>query len=474
MKQRLLSCVLLHALFWIVSSSVITANSPPYRQWLPVIFSSPPIPQYVVNAPYFATTNLSERFSELAIFWFGHVSRSQNYTDVRVGYNDNELFLYLAVFDRQLWYDTTPAATDLTAWDAATIVIDTGSSSQLSATSYRFVAQLHGSSEFDARYQASQRAIDGSWRDSNVSFTTIPGWRGDRLNDSNDEDRGWAMTFRIPFTGLGLSGRPPDDTLWRLGVIVHDRDDAAGQPIAAQMWPPTLNLDQPQTWGGLRFGLPISTPPPVSQTQEFIIRHGLNGVTVADAGVGGQDSNMCNADGNFWDRWGDWSPPADKADVSVQNQSDLADWPCFAKYYLTFPLNSLPTGRTVISATLILSQMGNAQPDQAPPSLIQAMLVGEDWNPNTLTWNNAPLARENVGSGWVGVMSGLPDWNNLPKRKIDVTYGVVHAYNSGQPLRLALYSADSAYHSGKYFVSSRTGDWNAQNRPTLVVVLSRP
>ncbi|MCX8063534.1 MAG: hypothetical protein N3D16_13215, partial [Anaerolineales bacterium] len=73
-----------------------------------------------------------------------------------------------------------------------------------------------------------------------------------------------------------------------------------------------------------------------------------------------------------------------------------------------------------------------------------------------------------------GVMFGPPDWSNLPKREIDVTRGVAHAYANGQPLRLALYSADGAYHSGKYFVTSRTGDWNAQNRPTLVVVLSRP
>jgi hypothetical protein len=40
----------------------------------------------------------------------------------------------------------------------------------------------------------------------------------------------------------------------------------------------------------------------------------------------------------------------------------------------------------------------------------------------------------------------------------------------GGPLRLALYEADSAYHSGKYFVTSNTGDWNAVARPTLAVV----
>ncbi|MDW8403102.1 DNRLRE domain-containing protein [Chloroflexus sp.] len=459
----------------ILPLTITTANNPPFRQWLPAVFGPPSAPQYLVNAPYFPETNVTtERFDEMAIFWFGQVNRTSNYTDVRVAYNNEALYLYLAIFDRQLWYDTTPSAADLTAWDAATVLVDTGNGTQLSATSYRLVAQFRGPPEPNASYQLSQRANGGSWSAANVAFTTIPGWRGDALNNDNDEDRGWAMTFRIPFASLGLAGRPADGVQWRLGVIVHDRDNAAGTPIADQVWPPQLNPNLPHTWGGLRFGLPVYTPPPVSATQEFRIRHGLNGVAVADAGVGGQDSNMCNADGNFWDRWGNWSQPVDKADISVQNQADIADWPCFAKYYLTFPLSSLPAGRTVVSAKLILSQMGNAQPEDARPSLIQAMVVGEDWNPNALTWNNAPLARENVGSGWAGVMFGPPDWSNLPKREIDVTRGVAQAYANGQPLRLALYSADGAYHSGKYFVTSRTGDWNAQNRPTLVVVLSRP
>lgn len=460
----------------ILPLAITTANNPPFRQWLPAVFGPSATAQYQVNAPFFSVTDVTrDRFDEMAIFWFGQVSRTSNYTDVRVGYNNDALYLYLAVFDRQLWYDndTTPSTADLTAWDAATVLLDTSNGTQLGAASYRLVAQFRGPSEPDSRYQLSQRATGGSWAAADVPFTTIPGWRGDALNN-DDEDQGWAMTFRIPFTSLGLAGRPADGTQWRLGVIVHDRDNAAGTPIADQVWPPSLNPNQPRTWGGLRFSLPVYTPPPVSATQEFRLRHGLNGVTVADAGVGGQDSNMCNADGNFWDRWGNWSQPMDKADISVQNQADIADWPCFAKYYLTFPLNSLPAGRTVVSAKLILSQMGNAQPQDAKPSLIQAMVVDEDWNPNALTWNNAPLVRENIGSGWVDVMFGPPDWNNLPKREIDVTRGVVQAYTNGQPLRLALYSADGAYHSGKYFVTSRTGDWNAQNRPVLVVVLSGP
>ncbi len=464
------------AFILIIPLSLDTAANPPYRQWLPAIFGPPAEPQYLVNVPYFADASLSNRFDELAIFWFGRLSRSTNYADVRIGYNDSELYLYLASFDRQLWYDTTPSGADLTAWDAATLLIDTGDARALSASSYRFVAQFRAEPEPNPAYQLSQRGAGGSWASASIPFTSIPGWRGDRLNDNSDsEDRGWAMTFRLPFASLGLSQRPPDGTRWRMALILHDRDDRDGTPIPDQVWPPALNPNAPITWAAINFGLPTYTPPAVRTTQQFQIRHKLNGVTVTDAGIGGQQESMCNDSGNFWDEWGNRPRPAGQADVSIQNQADLADWPCFAKYYITIPLDTLPRGRVVVSARLILSQMGNAQPQDAKRSLIQALLVGEDWSPATLTWNNAPLARENIGAGWVDPIPGFPgDWTQLPKREIDVTRGVAQAYNNGQPLRLALYSADGAYHSGKYFVSSETGDWNANNRPTLVVVLGQP
>ncbi len=467
--------VILVILWCVLPFTITIAGNPPFRQWVPIVFGPSPEPQYLINVPYFPVASVTdERFEQMAIFWFGQLSRDTNYTDVRIGYNDTALYLYLASFDRQLWYDTTPSPADLTAWDAATLFIDTANGTRLSAASFRFIAQFRGDPVPDPNYQLSQRATGGSWSTTAVAFSSIPGWRGDRLNDNNDsEDRGWAMTFQIPFTSLGLSGRPSDGTRWRIALIVHDRDNAAGNPaIPDQSWPPALRADVPSTWGGIRFGLPTYTPPATGSVQEFQIRHRLNGVTVVDVGIGGVNPYMCDDSGDYWNTWGNRPRPSDQGDVSIQNQSDIADWPCFAKYYITFPLSTLPAGRTVISASLILSQMGNAEPSQAQRSLIQAFLVGEDWNPATLTWNNAPLVRENVGSGWVDPIPQFPGWENLPKREIDVTWGFVQAYTRGQPLRLALYSADSAYHSGKYFVSSNTGDWNAENRPTLVVRLS--
>lgn len=152
----------------------------------------------------------------------------------------------------------------------------------------------------------------------------------------------------------------------------------------------------------------------------------------------------------------------------------MADWPCFAKYYVTFPLDGIPSGKVIISATLTLHQFGNAgEPGQAQPSWIQALVASADWQENTITWNNALPAYENIGGAWVEPLAEHPGWPGVPRRW-DVSYAVARAYSRGEPLRLVLYSADSAYHSGKYFVSSDTGDWNSEGRPRLEVVWGNP
>jgi hypothetical protein len=51
----------------------------------------------------------------------------------------------------------------------------------------------------------------------------------------------------------------------------------------------------------------------------------------------------------------------------------------------------------------------------------------------------------------------------------DVSYAVAEAYRNGTPLRLAFYSTDGDYHSGKYFWTSDSTDWNGVVRPTLEV-----
>jgi hypothetical protein len=99
---------------------------------------------------------------------------------------------------------------------------------------------------------------------------------------------------------------------------------------------------------------------------------------------------------------------------------------------------------------------------------VQLFTVADDWSEAALTWNNAPMARENVATTWVEVITTFPGWPGV-SNLWDATQAVAEAYAAGKPANLALYSADTAYHSGKYLVSSDTGDWNAQGRPTLIV-----
>jgi hypothetical protein len=96
--------------------------------------------------------------------------------------------------------------------------------------------------------------------------------------------------------------------------------------------------------------------------------------------------------------------------------------------------------------------------------------VNEDWNPNTLTWNTAPLLKENISRTVVNTMSGPLVWPG-EAYTWDVSKAVAEAYAAGEPLRLVFYSSDSAYHTAKYFTSSTVGDWDAQGRPTLQVTL---
>jgi len=423
-----------------------------------------------VNAPYF---NGAINFVETSVFWFGKVEPTANYADVRVGYNNTELYIYLAIFDRRLWYSTSPSAPNLLKWDSTTLYLDLDASQSKAKPdqrSYRFDAQFYSGSADNPAYRTAYRGDGSGWSSQGTAFTILPGWRGDFPNNDLD-DKGWAMTYRIPFASLGLSGPPSNGALWNLGLSVHDRDDAAGTGIPDQSWPVGFLTDRPGSWGQLRFGLPTYSTPPASQTQTATIRHRLNGETVVDSEVGGHTT--CGGDpAQYWNVWGNTTYPG-TGDYNVQNQADISDWPCFSKIYVTFPLGQVPAGKVIVSASLTMHLMGNSNGAQAKPSLIQVLRATGDWQESTLTWNNAPQALENVSRTWVNPVTSSPAWPGVPY-SWDVSRAVSEAYASGEPLRLALYSADSEYHSGKYFVSSDTGDWNAQGRPTLTITWGQP
>jgi len=426
--------------------------------------------QRQVNVPYFSG---GIDPAACAIFWFGQVDNTRNHAMVRAGFNNEGLVIHVHVVDRFLWYDRTPATSDLTSWDAVTVYLDTSGAAGTALTerSYAFTAQLNGG-EDRAAYQVSRRGNGSTWLLYPVPFTTRTGWRGNNLNEGTDA-RGWVASFTLPFTSLGLSAPPVTGGGWELGVAVHDRDNSLGTTIADQTWPETFAAARPETWGRLRFGLPVHTPATASPVGTTIIRQGLDGITVRDAHVGGH-SNCGDPYGpSFFDGWGN-ANYSGYDQVNVQNQWDVADWPCFSRYYVTFPLGSVPPGKAIVSATLRLHFFGNAWGDPIPGrSLIQALVLSESWDEAIITWNNAPLAQENVSRTWVDtVPPGIP-WPGVPY-DWDVTQAAAEAYTVGLPLRLALFEADTQYHSGKYFSSSDTGSWNAVARPTLEVVWGEP
>lgn len=426
-----------------------------------------------VNAPYVSGTG-NIPASRHAVFWFGQVTATSNHTNVRVAYNDRHLRVTLHVFDKFLWYAPSPTPSEFANWDAATLYLNLNGNTGTTpgSQSYRFRTQL---SNYGNRvpYQQAYRGNGSGWQAQSTPFETQIIWRGGEDGMNNlIADRGWVVIYDIPYASLGLNGKPAQGAQWGMALTVHDRDDAAGATINHSWWPGSAVDGQPGTWGLLHFGMPQYTPPFASAQGQVTVRQGLNGVQVPDAHVGGHSLCGDPFHPEFFTGWGG-ANYAGYDQINIQNQWDVADWPCFSRYYITFPLNQIPAGKIVLSATLTMYQFGNSNPAQAEPSRIQVLTVGEDWNEATINWNNAPLAVENVDIQQVDpVPGGHAPYPGQP-RTWDVSGAVAQALNNNAPLRLVLYSADGAYHSGKYFSSSDAEEDHNRDvspRPALTVV----
>lgn len=425
-----------------------------------------------INVPFTTAVEPNIPVPDRAVLWFGQVTATQNYADLRAIYNNEKLHITIHTFDKQLWYDSTAPVEDLNAWDTMSLYINTSGNSGFAptTTSYLFISQLKQNNPRTG-YDAVYKGNGTTWVPTTVSgFEAVVGWRGSGINDNgaSKDDRGWNVTFRIPYAGLGLS-KPAEGTVWGMAAVVHDRDDATGTAIPNIYWPDGLNTNAPSTWGQLGFGLPSFTPQTNAVEGVTTLKNGVNGVSVADADVGG--GSLCGAEfgPEYFSGWGSANYAGD-TDFNVQNQWDVADWPCFSKYFVTFPLDSIPAEAKIYSATLKIYQFGNAGDpagtcgvDAACPSWIQVFSVGQDWSENSLTWNTAPLALQNWGGTWVNPLAEYPGLPGVPAH-LSVSQAVATAFANGEPARLALYSADGERHSGKYFASS---DGASSARPTL-------
>ncbi|MCP5097659.1 MAG: DNRLRE domain-containing protein [Chloroflexi bacterium] len=424
----------------------------------------------LINVPHFDGTITT---GERAVFWFGEVNETSNYADVRVGYNDDEIIVQVAAFDRLLWFDNTPTVAEIPNWDGATLYLNlNGNNGNVpSSQSYKFLGMYtpNAANTFGA-FQGN----GASWVNAPaVDFSVNAGTQASGFNNTKEDD-GWWIAFVVPFTELGLSGAPTDGSEWGVGIALHDRDDNAGTPIADQIWPDGMDGERPSTYGRFSFGTPTYQAPAATAGGTTVIRDGENGMSVVDAHAGGH--SLCGGDlwpDRFFSDWGyrnyDGYPQ-----INIQNQFNLGDWPCFSKYFVTFPLDTIPADKVILSAELSMYQFGNAGQGGSPtpqPTLINVMSVDSAWDEGTLNWNNAPQVQENYATSWAGTIPPQGDGFFVTW---DMSRAVAETVAAGSPLRLALYTADSNHNSGKYFVSSEGAVSKPERRPTLTVVWGNP
>ncbi len=435
--------------------------------------------------PYTSPYRINARFlsddtwlAPTAITWFGQLSLSDNYVDARVGYTPTELVVRMTVLDRLLFYDTTPSAADLTNYDAVVLFLRTDgpAGSAPDASSYKFVAQSFPFDKDPTPFKAAYRGNGTKWQAANLPFNIKPVYRGGGGYNNMQDNQGWSITYYIPYTSLGLSGQPATGTVWGIGATVYDRDDPTAS-VHSISWPPEMEQTVPSKWAQLGFGFPQYTAAAHQNERSITIRRGLNATNVPDAAVGG--STVCGqgVDNYFLD-WGNKpesfyaNKTVNNTQFNIQNQGDLSDFPCFSKYYVTFPLNAIPAGKVIVSAKLVLHHWGGAATTSGTESFIHVMSVADDWNESTLTWNNAPLPIENFDYQKVQPLPNDPGPIGIAYTW-SVTPALVSAYQSGQPLRLVLYSTDEAMDSGKYFWASNRPD-GEESRPTLLVTYGDP
>ncbi len=437
-------------------------------------------PPRTVNIPFF---NGQIDWSQSAIFWFGQAQLGlpgKNYADVRVGYTTDAFEVRVSVVDYYLWYaENAGPSTDLTNYDAVAIFLDTHNDRKTAPgkDDFRFLVGARQWQDM-ANYLRQARGNGSGWDTawiSNPAWSGLSGmqWSCNPGPNSNQcgIDFGWTAYFTIPWQSLGLSGPPTEGNNWGLGVQLYDRDEPppAGT-LPVEFWPETFQENNPSTWGDVHFGYVKYQVPPSATSGTTIIRASSpNDNTVEDAWMGG--GSVCgggqvnHTNGNH----------GSDTNLYVGTETNVSNFPCFNKSFLRFSLNSVPAGKVIISAKMILHQWGNANPALAQPSWVSLFTIRDPWDEMQIDWNNAPLAQENVSATWINPIggSGFAGWPGNAY-EWDASKPVAEAYARGGPVNLAIYGSDTAQHSSKYLTSSEAGDWDAEGRPTLVVTWGDP
>ncbi|MCS6798363.1 MAG: DNRLRE domain-containing protein [Myxococcota bacterium] len=444
-------------------------------------------------------------------FWAGGVGSRRNAIDGRILWTERGLAIRVAVYDRHI-YDEAGPRDDLERWDSLRLMI----APRLDATS------LEGALRIDA--QAGRHGTERTdvFRGSAAGWMAVSmpigrlgaGGGGDGIElekgyrgGERDESRGWHVVFWIGWRALtGEAGVPMG---LRLGLLAFDRDDASGSRLGeVERFPLTAATETAEGWmpvvladatiasreesgaspghAAEAYRVAGQLPPHRPETMRtVVIREGRMGAVVENASVGASE-RLCSGDDayNFGDGPASWGGETGRRYFHVQAQADYADWPCFARAYVRFPLDAVPDGAVVLSARLVLHhKQPTSGGDEGVWSLVHAFDVdstlrgsSEPWTEADLSWNLAPLPVENLAASW-GDRTGVTDrgWDALPPWSWDVTRAVRRRL-AERRVSFALQPSDVEYHTGKEFVRSEDfPDWgNPEQRPRLEVTFADP
>ena len=255
--------------------------------------------------------------------------------------------------------------------------------------------------------------------------------------------RGWSASTLIPWPNLG--GRPAP------GQQVPFAAEYAGASLA----------------GMLHWGEALAAPSTEPATGVVVVPLLEDTVIGGDSVCGDPDWPTYHPTWGSTPRWG--SSPH----VLVENQWDVADWPCYNKLLMRADLSAIPYGARVVSATLELArfgQMGYACGYCVDPAtgsnngtmdtVVQIFDYPVQWSESTATWDTTrypgpPLHRiltvplpDDGQEGRSYASNPLPEfW--------DITGPVQAALARGE-LQASVLAATAAgqYHSGKYYYST--------------------
>lgn len=288
------------------------------------------------------------------------------------------------------------------------------------------------------------QAIDRSLTNTDAVTVTLNGvqlatWNIEQRGNGPDDLRGWsASTGVIPWTTFG--GVPTVGAAWPLTIQRIDADTGAATTQAT--WDGTVHWGAP-TYASERTATYVDIP--------------LTG----DAMLGGGTDCGDRYDYPlYFPGWGTRNWGNDPF-AMVENQWDVADWPCSNKWVTKWDLPALPDGATVVGAELVAQMFGQMGygcgycDDGTKDTIWQAYQVPTTWSEASVNWDTAPPFAENVSRTLVRPVPDAPAWDGNPiEYAFDVGEIVRRAYQAGDGAASALFATSAGqYHSGKYFYS---------------------